>query len=313
MKNSIYITLLLALIGLMPVRTYEQTIRDKIRAQQAQQREDVERDPETRLQKMRAEDERIRREMGASQGPVTIKLSKKDLEHMKEMRKVDPSDLEKYDNFLKSDKTGIFKLFPNMDCVTPKLIRIDGECARFVPGSSFFSFRTKQYSDILNQDMGLVFGELMSGGFFSQGIFVPLGNMPLENVALENPGVKFLVEMKPDTEAAAAKVRAAEFRKGVTAGEFTYASHAKAVENTTYALRLIAYKFGHTLVPSPESTMLEQLFFSLTFDKRVDSIIAFRVMKMEPGGNATILWKELSRKESPKLKFAKGEAYNDFK
>ncbi len=314
MKSSIYFVLLLALFGLTSVRSFSQTIMDKLRAQQIEQRNEVERDPGTRIQKMTAEDERIRREMAASQGPSAIKLSKEDIERMKEMRKVDPADLKKYNGFLNGDKTGILRLFPNMNCVTSKLIRIDGECAQFVPGSSYFSFRTKQYSDTMNQDMGFVLGELISGGFFSQGIFVPLGNVPLENVTMDQPGVKYLADLQPDTEVSAARARAPLFRAGVDAGGFTYASHAKAVENNTYAFRLIAYKLANTLSPaSSDSSTMDLLFLSLTFDKRVDSVIAFRVVRLEPGGNATILWKELRKKDGPKLKFAKGEPFTDFK
>ncbi|MEO6049962.1 MAG: hypothetical protein ABIP78_01340 [Pyrinomonadaceae bacterium] len=309
MKNYVYYGLFLALIWPMP-QAYAQR---KDRINEVSRSNKIDADAENKIRRMTAEDEKIRKEVAESGGLVPVKLTKKDVERMKEMRKVNPTDLEKYKDFLKGDRVGIFRLFPNYNCITPKVIRIDGDCAGFVPESSYFSFRAKKYSDILNQDMGFIHDEFISGGFFSQGIFVSLGNVSLENVALDQPSVKFLAEIKPDTEAAAAKVRAPQFRKGVIYGEFTYASHAKAIENTTYAFRLIAYRLGNTLVPSSQPTMLEQLFISLDFDKRVDSIFAFRVMRMEPGGNATILWKELSRKDAPKLKFGKGETYNDFK
>ena len=113
---------------------------------------------------------------------------------------------------------------------------------------------------------------------------------------------------------AASRTNATQFRKGISATGFTYASHAKAVENNTYAFRLTAYRLGHTMAqPTEKSAKLEILFFDLSFDKRVDSIIAFRVLRIDPGGNATILWKELSRKDAAKLKFAKGEPFTDFK
>ncbi|MEO6655758.1 MAG: hypothetical protein ABIO36_06705 [Pyrinomonadaceae bacterium] len=307
MNNYVYCGLVLALICLVPCAFAQRTISSMSRANK------IDADAENKVRRMTAEDEKIRKELAESQGLVPIKLTNKDRERMRESRKVDPVDLEKYKDFLKDEKTGIFRLFPNYNCITPKVIRIDGDCAGFVPESSYFSFRAKKYSDILNQDMGFVHDEFISGGFFSQGIFVSLGNLPLESVALDQPGVKFLADIKPDTEAAAAKVKAPQYRKGVTSGEFTYASHAQAVENTTYAFRLIAYRLGNTLVPSSAPTMLEQLFTSLDFDKRVDMIVAFRVVRMGPGANATILWKELNRKDAPRLKFAKGEPFNDFK
>ena len=313
MKYFVLSVALMALACLTPLRSHCQ-VPGQIPQLPGPGDLDQQRDPLSRLNKMTADDERVRREMAKTNGATAPKLSKQDLERIKDMRKVDPADLEKYKDFLKNDKTGIFRLFPNMNCITPKLIRVDGECAQFIPGSSYFSFRSRQYSDVLNQDMGFVLDEMFSAGFFSQGIFVPIGNVTLETVSVDQPGVKYLADLQPDTEFAAARARAPQFRQGVQANGFTYASHAKAVVDNTYAFRLIAYKFGNTLSPlSPDTTALERLFLDLSFDKRVDSIIALRVVRLEPSGNATILWKELSRKEAPKLRFAKGEPYTDFK
>jgi hypothetical protein len=54
------------------------------------------------------------------------------------------------------------------------------------------------------------------------------------------------------------------------------------------------------------------LFQDLDLEKRVDLIVGLRVIRLDDG-NATIVWKELSRKDAPKLKFAKGEPLGDFK
>jgi hypothetical protein len=274
----------------------------------------ADRDTENRLNQMKAEDDRIRKEMAYSNGGYLPKLTKNDIKRMKEMRKVDLADLEKYKEFLKTDNTGIVRLFPNLDCVTATVIRIDGECEGFVPGSSFLSFRSRQYADPLNQDFGYWRGQFVSGGFFSQGIFVSIGDVPIEDVKLDHKALKYLAELQPDTDAAAARARSGLFRRGVNTGEYTYASYVKAKENTTYALRLIAYRFGNSLPPpTPESSPIEVLLSSLAFDKRVDSITLFRIVDMDHRGKITILWKELSRKEAPKIKFAKGESYGDLR
>jgi hypothetical protein len=39
----------------------------------------------------------------------------------------------------------------------------------------------------------------------------------------------------------------------------------------------------------------------LDFDKRRDVIVAFRVVRMDPDGSISILWKQLADGESPKL------------
>jgi hypothetical protein len=42
-------------------------------------------------------------------------------------------------------------------------------------------------------------------------------------------------------------------------------------------------------------------------DKRVDVTLAFRVIRIGEDGSVTILWKELQRKEAPKLKYVRPE------
>ena len=300
---------------LVPYGLYSQTTpQQKIESQLSDIKRGTETDIETQMNLMKGDEKRLREQMEKDKGVVVVKLTKKELERIREIRKVDPADLEKNKDFLKNDKTGIFRLFPNFFCRSTNVVKIDGDCTNFVPESSYFSFRTKQYADPMNQDLGLVYDELISGGFFSQGVFVSLGNVPLEDVTLDNADLKYLTDLPTLTEFSAARDRAAQLRAGIKSGQFTYASHAKAVENNTYAFRLTAYKFGNSLTPaSPKSSPTELLFLSLAFDKRVDSIITFRIVRKGPDGNITILWKELSRKDAPKLRFAKGEALADFK
>ena len=42
-------------------------------------------------------------------------------------------------------------------------------------------------------------------------------------------------------------------------------------------------------------------------DKRVDTILAFRITRKESDGNITILWKELKEQKAPKIIFPKDE------
>ena len=128
MKHYVYYGLFLTLICLIP-HAYAQRPGDRIN--EMSRRNKIDADAESKVRRMTAEDEKIRKELAESQGLVPVKLTKKDLERMKEMRKVDPADLEKYKDYLKGDRVGIFRLFPNYNCITPKVIRIDGDCAGF--------------------------------------------------------------------------------------------------------------------------------------------------------------------------------------
>ena len=67
----------------------------------------------------------------------------------------------------------------------------------------------------------------------------------------------------------------------------------------TYALRVIAYRGN-----------LYKVFNRFRYDvlrgdNRIDLTLAFRVLRKEKDGSLLILWKELKRGESPKLKRSK--------
>ncbi|MBV9240682.1 MAG: hypothetical protein JO314_01635 [Acidobacteria bacterium] len=309
MKLSIPLGVLALLISLTAITSFAQ-VRPPGPSQDIQN--DYERDASYRQKKIEGEDSLLKRDM-ATAGP-TLKLSKADLDRMKERRKIDPADVEKYSSFISGGNAGIFKLFPHMDCVNVTTLKTDGECAQFVPASSFFSFRTKQYADGLNSDVGLVVNEVFSAGFFSQGIFSSLGDVPIDKVALDSPGVKQLVDVQPETTFPGAKALAARLRNGIKVDNFIYASHTKLEPDKTYIFRLLAYKLGNTIGMLPDDApRIQSLFKELTVDKRVDSMIVFRVLRLGTDGAATIVWKELSRKDASKIKFAKDEPFADFK
>jgi hypothetical protein len=107
---------------------------------------------------------------------------------------------------------------------------------------------------------------------------------------------------------------AKELRTGVESGGFHYADAVEPKENTTYAMRMIAYRLENTLPPlSPDLPLNELLFHSLALDKRLDIIVVFRLLRTDENGGVTIVWKELDRKESSKIKFPKGESLKDFR
>jgi hypothetical protein len=81
-----------------------------------------------------------------------------------------------------------------------------------------------------------------------------------------------------------------------------YKKTAPVVENATYALRVIAYK-GNIL-----RTYRGFVFDMLAGDKRIDLTLAFRVVRKDDDGGVTIIWRELARRESPRIKFEKGKS-----
>lgn len=243
------------------------------------------------------------REAGYKEPKITSEAK----ERVREMRKVNVADLNQYAAFLKLENTGIFKLFPNFNCLTDDLIRIDGECANFVPMSSDFSFRQKAYIDSQYSDIQFSGDELRSTSFFTQGMLLSLGDVPIEGVSLE--GVSEFEKIVPAKNIDEATAAAAEFQK---IGQ-VLSSRIKPQLNATYALRVIAYKVANSFPPITDKTSQIQLrFMSLAFDKRSDEIIAFRIIRKDELGGLTIVWKRLQKLDAPKIKFTKDEQLRDF-
>lgn len=248
--------------------------------------------------------------------PRTPSLSKEERTRIRAIIAPNAADAVKYNDFLKQKNTGLFRLFPDFDCEAKSIIRVDGNCADLVPGSWNYSFRLKNYSDIDFLDVQLKDGNLISKGFLSQGILVRLGNVPLENVSLTSAGVKFLLDFMPKDQIVEAKKQFVQITEGIKAADgYIYTNSLKADENTTYALRVIAYRSKvNNRGLSKKMTARELNFINLNYaDKRIDLTVAFRIIRRDEDGSITILWKEINRRNAPKIVFAKYEKPSDIK
>jgi len=231
--------------------------------------------------------------------------SKKELEQIEALKKPSEADLAKFADFLTQPKTGMFRLFPFLPCVEKNMIRVDGECADYVADSWAYSFREKDYANPTTFDLKYKDGSLVAGGLLSLGILTALGDVSMEKVSLTGDGMKFLSELKPETEQKESEKQIDSFVKGVEADGYQYSSNFKIEENITYGLRVVAYRMPKNVRLILGDTDLGSFPIN-KLDERDDIIIAFRVIrKDEKDGNVTIVWKELSRAEAPKLVFPK--------
>jgi len=284
-----------------------------------QQRLDTERkieaERELRMRQMRELDTRMKAMNQPDRSvPATPTIDKETSERIRLARRVEAADFNRYSEFLNTGKTGIFKLFPDYDCVTKDVVRTDGECKNFVFASSSFSFRTGGYIHPYYHDFGFNHGEIYSNAFFSQGILVSLGDVPIESVTPSRDELKFVFDFQPASDPDGARKSAVRLKDGIESGGFNYSSHFLPGENTTYVLRSIAYDIANALPAVTETTSMSELrFHTLARDKRADVVILFRIVRKGPDGSLTIVWKELDRKEAPKIKFSKGDKFVDFK
>ncbi len=210
------------------------------------------------------------------------------------------SDLSRYAEFLQKPRTGLIKLFSDVGCEeNTNVVRADDVCLQWIPNSGFYSFREKAYKSDFLADIRLKNGMLVSDGFLAQSILVNLGDVDLETVSSSSNGLKFLNEFQPAAESKAALTQVEQMIKGIRADNFIYRKSLPAIVNATYALRVTAYR-GNFL-----KSYRGQLFNILAGDKRIDATIAFRILGKNDDGSLTLLWKELSRKDAPKVLFQK--------
>lgn len=210
------------------------------------------------------------------------------------------ADLDTYSNFLNQRKTGILKLRADTGCAeNSKVIIANDECLKFsMPGAgSSYSFRTNDYRLRRLADLTFIDDKFSAFGLLTQILFVEIGDVPIDNVTLDSEQVKFLVNFQPQSEFEKFKeIHHKLVTVGIKNGNSLYKREITPAANMTYALRSTAYE------AEVFRAYEDEVYDEFSFDQRKDVIIIFRVIRKNPNQDITILWKELSRKNSPKLK-----------
>jgi hypothetical protein len=224
---------------------------------------------------------------------------------------VESEIIEKYKTFLSKNNTGIFRLMPDFGCNENKnVVVIKEECQKYsMPGGgSSFSFRRNTYRLRRLADLAFKDNIFFSGGKYTQGIIGVMGDVDLEKISINSVGIKQLSEFVPAAEYSAIEKQFKKIEQGLIVSGVLFSNKLKSKENITYVLRSIAYR-GKSYQAIADRLVYDEF----EFDKRFDILVAFRVLKKEKDGGLIILWKELERKESPKIEFPKEETKKDGK
>ncbi len=223
-----------------------------------------------------------------------------------ERQKLAPAveDAAKFAAFLRQPNTGLTYLTSDKGCSeNPNIVVVSADCLRYaMPGAGgSYSFRVADYRLPRLADITLKGDSFQSNGVRSHEIFVNLGDLPLEDVGLDTKGLKYIVGFNPEPDFQKAAELDRRLFEGIRQDGFLYKRGVKVEENSTYILRTIAYR--GTFYRSVGGISYNEL----DFDKRKDIIVAFRVVRRNTDGAVTILWKTLSKQDSPKTVWNKGE------
>lgn len=238
------------------------------------------------------------RQVGRPQikGPTAIRPSSE----QKVRLNPEPGVVSKYSEILKGTGARVVKLFPDMGCVEQLVVKTDKACLDSIPYSSFYSFRKANYSDRPLSDIGFKSDLFFTDGLLANGVIVSLGDVPFESLTTSSAGMRFLMDFEPASQLTEIVAKGRQMAGKVRNKGHDYGWTAPVRENTTYAIRMIAYR-GQII----RSAGKGYFYNALDGDKRVDVVVAFRVVSKGSDGSITMLWRELQQKRSPKIQVAK--------
>lgn len=214
----------------------------------------------------------------------------------------DQKDLQMFSEFLSDKNTGIAKLIIDKGCDSgAEIVVSTPHCLKYtMPGAgASYSFRTENYQNKSLGDLNFTGDRFETPGVIKQGILVSIGDIPLDKIDLKTKELSVLAGFTPTDDFTKASAFSAMLEKGIDGGNLVYKSNAPVMENTTYALRSIAYR-GEFM-----KSIDGMVYDEFGFDDRKDIIVVFRVVRLVPDESVTIIWKELSRKKSPKMEIKK--------
>lgn len=281
------------------------------------------------LQRQRAMDAQAQAEMRraeqaarASARPPQEKfgrLTPKEKKRMEALRAPNPEDIAANKDFLAQPNTGIVRLLRGYNCESKYVVRVDGNCVNMVPGSSHHRFR----EDAISGDILFMEDALFAEGFFANSIMTGLGDIPITDVSLTTSGMKYLTDFAPAAELDAVRKQYSEISNVIIIDNHAYSNRLLAVANMTYGLRIVAYRNGNNVLKrinrdqlrgiEPMADSKNVMFLALKDDTRIDLTLSFRIIRKDPDGSITLLWKELGRKDSPEIIFPDNVELADFK
>jgi hypothetical protein len=210
-----------------------------------------------------------------------------------------PEDLTKYSKFLDEKRAGIVRLVPDAGCGdNTQVVSATAPCVKYsMPGNgSSYSFRSTNYRITRLSDMRFADGHFYTSGINQIGILVDLGDVALEQVLPGTKGMDFINSFLPAGDIAEAQRFEEQLLAGIERDGFHYSRQARAAEGRTYAVRSVAYR------GSSVRSVSGFPYDEMAFDKRFDITVAFRVVRQHDDGSVTFIWKEIARRESPRLK-----------
>lgn len=188
-------------------------------------------------------------------------------------------DRLRYAEFLGQPDTGLIRLLPR-EKFDSEVYKNNKQTIAMRGGGAYYSFIRKTHVYGHGSDISLDQGQLMTGfAGTDYGMLHDLGDVPLENVGTETPAVALFAAYRVAREEQIARSEYRRLAQGAELEGLPVRSRVPLKLNSTYLIRSINYLSS-------------------------DVLVAFKVVRIDSDGSATILWKLLKKNEKPKLRSA---------
>lgn len=185
-------------------------------------------------------------------------------------------DRAAYADFLRLPDTGLFRIMPR-ETYDSEIYKESKKTVTLRGGGAYYSFTRRSHEYTSMSDISLERGQFVSGfAGANYGMLTSLGDVPLERVSLETAAAQILATHSPTTEEPQARVEQRRSFEGTTLEGMIYKSRVPLKLNSTYLVRAVNYSAS-------------------------DSLVAFKVVRVDTDGSAIILWKLLQKYPVPHL------------
>lgn len=205
---------------------------------------------------------------------------------------------KKYESFLKDGKTGLARLFLDLNCDEGKTVTVEElkRCGDVIPvkgGGSYYSFRVGTNAGFLRDwwDLHFVNENFRVGNDSVQAVIAQIGDIDLEAVNLNSMALTFLKKHKAKKTLQEIKKQNKVLEKGIESNGFTYSNLAPVKLNSTYVMRSTAYFIDDVRTIKIDDFNDSNRFYGS--GRGMDVILVFKVVGREADGSLILLWKEL--------------------
>lgn len=220
-------------------------------------------------------------------------------ERDKELLAISAEDKNNFQNVLKANDSGMFRLFDVSECEDSKIQQNETqECPNSVwSRGTAFSFRDAKYFPGMFSDVVLRSGVIGVESALSLGIVGELDQDPKMSATLNSPGVDKVIEFEPTEKLAELSAMRKLIHNGVLVDGKLYRDRMELKEGQNYILRNIAFRHKYL----EEVREIPVQGSRMNFRNRKDITVIFRAVRLNKDKSWLIVWRTLQEKRSPLL------------